>query len=293
MIDFFDLLVDPRDHGNLEHIDNTLRAKDGKQFSYDKNTVFFLGDEAIKSGEFQHENNRGLKYRIKKIFWFLRPPHMAVYMDNLKSSMGEEPSFFRFLHRIWKHEKKFVVNVWSLSKKLESSHNIRIVNLDISYYDNTDIVANAENLPFKDDSLDGFIIKNVFEHLQKPLVVRDEMLRTLKSWWYAYVKIPFMQPFHAVPDDFQRYTLHGMHELFKDFTIVEEGISVWPASALSWLLIEFFSILFSFNSDKLYQINLRLWRYLLFWFKYFDIFFRGNKLAYKLASAYYMTLQKK
>ena len=36
MIDFFDLLVDPRDHGKLEHTNNTLRAKDRKQFTLAK-----------------------------------------------------------------------------------------------------------------------------------------------------------------------------------------------------------------------------------------------------------------
>ena len=291
-MDFIDLLVDPQTYDRLEKDGDYLSSAQGEKFLCRDGTVFFLDDKAIEQWEFRHERGNTYKNLFKKYLWFLRPPHMAIYMENLKTSMGEEPSFFRFLDRLGSEAKQFVLNIGSLSKRLDAYEHVRILNLDISYYPNTDIVANAEDLPFADDSLDAIIIKNVFEHLQKPIRVRDEMLRVLKPGWYAYVKIPFMQPFHAVPDDFQRYTLEGMKELFVDFTIVEEWISVGPASAVSWILMEFLSMLFSFNNEKLYAFNMKFWRYALFWVKYLDVFFRKNKFSYKLASAYYMTIRK-
>jgi SAM-dependent methyltransferase len=254
----------------------------GKQYKERDGVPIFIDDVEIGAVE-QHQRKPN---PIKRFLRFLKPPHHSVYFKNLHSSYELGPELEGFLKGF--NDEDVVVNVGSLSKKIKG-----VYNLDIAYYPNIDIVADAHHMPFKNGSLDGVIIKNVFEHLKDPGKVREELKRVVKPGGRIYAKVPFMQPFHAVPDDYQRYSMNGLQEFFKDFHIVEEGISVGPSSALAWFLREYLAILFSFNSKKAY----RIWRVVFSYFtapmKYFDAFFRKRKEAHRLASAFYLVLENK
>jgi hypothetical protein len=260
---------------------NELKCSEcGKQFSEKDGAPIFVDDVDVGAVK-QHQ---GKPNPIKRFLRFLKPPHHSVYFKNLRSSNEEGPELEAFMKNF--NEDNVVVNVGSLSKKIKG-----VYNLDISYYPNIDIVADAHTLPFKDGSLDGVIIKNVFEHLRDPAKVREELKRVVKTGGKIYAKVPFMQPFHAVPDDYQRYSINGLHEFFKDFKILEEGISVGPSSALAWFLREYLAILFSFNSKKAYKIWRAIFSYFTAPMKYFDVFFRKRKEAHRLASAFYLILE--
>lgn len=226
-----------------------------------------------------------MKNSLKRVFRSLKPPHHSVYFENLRSSYEAGPRLEEFLKKI--SDDDIVVNIGSLSRKIKG-----VYNLDISYCPNIGIVADAHQLPFEEASLDGLIIKNVFEHLRDPVTVREELRRVIKPGGKIYAKVPFMQPFHAVPDDYQRFSLNGLREFFKGFEILEDGISVGPSSALSWLLREYLAILFSFNSRKVYSFFFGFFGYFTAPIKYLDIFFRKRTEAHRLASAFYLILQK-
>ncbi|MBU1446146.1 class I SAM-dependent methyltransferase [Patescibacteria group bacterium] len=254
-------------------------------------TLVFLDDEMIdKSAMQSHQREDGkVKRIVKSILKKFRPPHHSVYFDTLESSTNEGETLIKFLQGF--EEGSNILNIGSLSKKIDGSKG-NIINLDISFYPNIDIVADAHDLPFKDASLDGIIIKNVFEHLRNPIVVLAEIRRVLKKGGLMYAKIPFMQPFHAVPDDYQRYSINGIFEFLKEFEIVEDGISVGPSSALAWFLIEYLGILFSFNTERGYKIAKGFFSYLVAPIKYYDIFFKNKKHAQKLASAFYVIAKR-
>jgi len=254
-------------------------------------TLVFLDDEMIdKSAMQSHQRKDGkVKRIVKSILKKFRPPHHSVYFDTLESSTHEGETLIKFLQGF--DEGSNILNIGSLSKKINGSKG-NIINLDISFYPNIDIVADAHDLPFKDASLDGIIIKNVFEHLRNPIVVLAEIRRVLKKGGLMYAKIPFMQPFHAVPDDYQRYSINGIFEFLKEFEIVEDGISVGPSSALAWFLIEYLGILFSFNTERGYKIAKGFFSYLVAPIKYYDIFFKNKKHAKKLASAFYVIAKR-
>jgi len=254
-------------------------------------TLIFLDDEMIdKSAMQSHRRKNGLiKGVLKSILRRFKPPHHSVYFDTFESSTNEGKTLIKFLQRF--NEGENILNIGSLSKKINGSMG-NIINLDISFYPNIDIVADAHDLPFKDASLDGIIIKNVFEHLRNPGIVLAEIKRVLKKGGMMYAKIPFMQPFHAVPDDYQRYSINGIMEFLKEFEIIEDGISVGPSSALTWFLVEYLGILFSFNTDRGYRIAKGFFSYLMAPIKYFDIFFRNKKYAKNLASAFYVIVKR-
>jgi SAM-dependent methyltransferase len=222
---------------------------------------------------------------LKRFLRHFRPPHHSVYFQNFQSSFEMGPELEEFLNAI--PEDNITVNIGSMSRKI-----IGVYNLDISYRPNISIVADAHDLPFREASLDALIVKNVFEHLRDPVTVREELRRVIKSGGKIYAKVPFMQPFHAVPDDYQRYSRNGLREFFKDFEIIKENISVGPSSAVSWLLREYLAILFSLNSRKLYRFFRGFFGYFTAPIKYLDVFFRSRTEAHRLASAFYLILKK-
>ncbi len=73
-----------------------------------------------------------------------------------------------------------------------------------------------EPYPFKDNSFDYIICNAVLEHVKNDDFVLNEIYRVLKPGGTLYVSIPFMQPYHADPDDFRRYTGYGLENKLKE-----------------------------------------------------------------------------
>lgn len=70
-----------------------------------------------------------------------------------------------------------------------------------------------ESYPFPDNSFDHAICNAVLEHVADPTFVVKEMYRILKPGGTAYVSIPFLQPYHADPEDYRRYTSVGLQQV--------------------------------------------------------------------------------
>lgn len=73
-----------------------------------------------------------------------------------------------------------------------------------------DVFANAEQLPFPDESFDGVACLEVLEHVRDPAAVMGEIRRVLRHGGQAWISMPFLYPLHDEPFDFQRYTAHGL-----------------------------------------------------------------------------------
>lgn len=86
-------------------------------------------------------------------------------------------------------------------------------------------------MPFKDNSVDAVVNESLLEHVSDPQAVVAEIVRVLKPGGILYTSVPFMTPYHASPDDFNRWTRSGLRKLFSDFEVVEEGIDGGPWSA--------------------------------------------------------------
>ncbi|MBI5754797.1 methyltransferase domain-containing protein [Candidatus Peregrinibacteria bacterium] len=252
-----------------------------------KNHIPFFLPLAHKNVVASHQSPKTF---LRRIVRFFLPPNHSIYLKNLRSSLGEGLELKAFLAT--HPDLSTIVNIGSLSKNLKSLHPA-ISNLDLHLYPNVDIVADVTALPFPDNSIDMILFKNVLEHVPDPLRAMSEIYRVLKKGGYLYIKIPFLQPFHAVPDDFQRYTISGIQKLMREYEELDFGVSVGPGSMLSWVLREFFAILLSFGNETMYRIGLIFWGWLTFWLKYLDVFFRKNRLARNLASAFWGMYRKK
>jgi len=176
-----------------------------------------------------------------------------------------------------------IINIGGGSTKLANN----VINVDIKPYVNVDIVSDCNNLPFADSSVDGIISEVVLEHIQEPHKAVIEMYRVLKPGGYIYAEIPFIQGYHESPGDYQRYTIEGLEELFKDFKKVKIGVSIGPSSALAWILRDYLAILFSFNSTKIYNVLTLLFTPLTWPIKLLDFILVYNKNAHNISSLLY------
>ncbi|MDP8261893.1 MAG: class I SAM-dependent methyltransferase [Candidatus Ancaeobacter aquaticus] len=208
------------------------------------------------------------------------------------------PQRFNVYHRnVSEIRKKFLKNndikVLNLGCGLRQNAS-NVINIDIIYNSNVNIVSDAHYLPFADSVFDAVWFEAVLEHLKNPYQAKNEILRTLKSEGYLYLEIPFFQGEHDTPYDYQRFTMNGLRNLFGDFDIIEMQVVSGPASALSHTLRHFLSVLFSFNTQGAYKFfNGYIFSYVTFWIKYFDYFIINNINSRYLCFGYSLLCQKR
>lgn len=167
-----------------------------------------------------------------------------------------------------------------------------VINLDISFSPDVDIIADGSCLPFKHGTVTGIMIRGVLEHISVPQVVINEIHRSLKDNGRVYVEVPFMQGVHADPGDYQRYTLDGLERLCCSFNKIESGICGGPASATAWILQEFLSQLSSFGNIWLKRKMSILFGWMCLPLKYLDFFMYRNPFAEVISSGFYFVGEK-
>lgn len=114
-------------------------------------------------------------------------------------------------------------------------HNV--VELEWGLYGNTDISADAHDLPFADSVFDAVICLNSFEHYHSPQQVVSEMKRVLKPGGWIYVLTAFLQPMHMQPHHYFNATPSGVRKWFEGWDIERCGATEFHnvMLALQWI----------------------------------------------------------
>lgn len=120
----------------------------------------------------------------------------------------------------------------------------RRLALDYVKQPGIDFIANADNLPLKDNCMAGVLSQGVIEHIKDPIKVTKETYRVLKPGGTIYVEAPFLQHFHYDPIDFYRFTTDGLSYLYRDFKKIECGVLYGPSAVLADVLTEYFAVFF-------------------------------------------------
>ena len=217
--------------------------------------------------------------------------------DRVKLLFKKYPKLYYFLVNyispVYSNErslKKFLNSVDGIILNIGSGNSPRktgILNVDIMDYENVDIICDIHDLPFKNESVDAILNIAVLEHVQSPQHILDEIYRVLKPGGKVFSVIPFMQPFHASPNDFQRYTLPGIEFLHNDFKKVDSGVYAGPLSASLWVLQEFIASTLSLGSKRVRNLLTIFLMFLLWPLKFFDIVLNNLDTSKNLASSFY------
>jgi len=217
--------------------------------------------------------------------------------------------FYHFLVKTFAPEyrgKTYKMKIGSIFKEYDESNIILnlgsgpvyfenrtdIINVDIFAFDEVDIVADCEELPIENDTVDLIINMAMLEHVKNPEAVVKEMYRILKPEAGAICYIPFMVPFHAAPHDYKRWTLPGMKRLFHEFSNIDADIAAGPTSGMLWVLQEWVSILLSFGSRRLHDIVFIILMLTTFPLKYIDVLITKYPDSEKIASGFYVFAKK-
>lgn len=83
----------------------------------------------------------------------------------------------------------------------------------------TTVIADAQNLPFKNNSFNLIICTEVLEHLENPAKAAAEMKRILKIGGRLILTTRFIFPIHNSPHDFFRFTKYGLRNIFSSWRI--------------------------------------------------------------------------
>ena len=109
---------------------------------------------------------------------------------------------------------------------------LRVVAFDIYGSPLTQFIADAHQIPLADGSVDAVLIQAVLEHVLEPHRVVAEIHRVLRPNGLVYAETPFLQPVHAGPYDFVRYTASGHRYLFRAFEEIAAGPVAGPGTQL-------------------------------------------------------------
>jgi len=254
----------------------------------------------------KHINKSILREFEGKLFFLEHhgKPLTTDSFDKIKSIFKRHPRFYYFIIRIFspvygsqkiynnffKISNGFILNLGSGNQPKPRDN---VFNIDMFNYENVDIVCDIVQLPFSDNTIPSVMNIAVLEHVLDPKKVISEIYRVLKPGGYVLSVIPFMQPFHASPHDYQRYTLPGIEYLHKDFEIIDSGVAAGPVSGFLWVFQETIASIMSLGNQ-----SLRNYLYILImlttWpLKFIDFFVIKMDTSKNVASAFYVVGMKK
>jgi len=165
--------------------------------------------------------------------------------------------------------------------------------VDIEDGPGIDVVADAHDLgTLPDDSADCVIASGMLLHCQEPETVIGEFHKVLKPGGVLYVATPFISPHPAYPTVYQHFSVEGLEYRCRAFENLESGFNRGPASTLAHLLQYFFAVALSFNSKRLFGLNLIIFGWLFFWIKYFDVVLAKLDLARLFYTESYIVCRK-
>jgi ubiquinone/menaquinone biosynthesis C-methylase UbiE len=146
---------------------------------------------------------------------------------------------------IIKYLNKRVLNAGCGERDLSSF----LLNNGATYVENCDISSSIPNavicdltkIPRESNTYDSILCNAVLEHVQFPDLVIKELHRVLKPSGFLVLGVPFLQPYHPCPTDFQRFTKDGLLEIARlhDFEVVEFLPVHSIAQTVSWIVWEY------------------------------------------------------
>lgn len=165
-----------------------------------------------------------------------REPRIATsdFFPTLEEEIGE--------HRRWLTGR--VLNAGAGDRDMGHLVDGELVNLDIAegLHDQSgiDIFAPLHEIPVEDGDFDTVVCNAVLEHVRNPQEAVAEFRRVLRPGGILYLVVPFMQPEHLDPTDFQRYTIDGLQELVRlhGFEVVEAQPVHSVYTTLGWIAME-------------------------------------------------------
>ena len=112
------------------------------------------------------------------------------------------------------------------------------ITIDAVAHPGTRLVADIVDLPLRAGAVRTLVCTGTLEHVPDPVAAVREFARVLHDDGVAHVEVPFMQPFHADPHDYWRFTAQGLEVLFARWRIERSGSHMGSGAGAAWVLQE-------------------------------------------------------
>lgn len=220
----------------------------------------------------------------------------------LKSFLKQFPSIYYFVwgvfcpalmlqngpKKIFNYTNGLIADIGSGPDRLAPT----VINVDHFPFPGVDVVASADKLPFADNTFDGVVNESLLEHVPDPSAVAREMVRVTKPGGYLYTSAPFIHPFHASPDDYNRFTRSGLRELYPDCDVIEQGIRSGPWSAFLLFLAYWLGAVVTLGSRRYAPFAAHFFMLVLGPLKIFDLLFTWMPDADAVSAHLYILVRK-
>jgi ubiquinone/menaquinone biosynthesis C-methylase UbiE len=133
-----------------------------------------------------------------------------------------------------------VLNAGAGHRDISSLVEGTLFNQDLKAAPHIDVVGPLHQIPVEDAFFDTIICNAVLEHVENPDAVMSEFHRVCRPGGVLYLTVPFMQPEHLDPTDYQRYTLPGLERLVTKhgFDVTDSGGVHSVYVTLAWIARE-------------------------------------------------------
>jgi len=179
---------------------------------------------------------------------------------------------------------------WNLYIGGAGSRVVGYVNIDLFALPGVDVVANAEQLPFRCSTFQRVECDAVLEHVEGPDRVMREIERVLAPGGFAHIVAPFCHPFHEYPRDFRRFTPDGLKQLAGSLEVVGQGWRTGPTATLLIFILEYVKTWLPWRPARVVAHGILGW--LLFPLRYLDLFLLRSPRAGQIGNHCYVWLRK-
>jgi SAM-dependent methyltransferase len=166
-----------------------------------------------------------------------------------------------------------------------------VVTFDAVPGPDVDVVGDIHRMPIEDGAFDCVFCTGTLEHVEDPRQAVREIHRVLRPGGVAHIDVPFIQGYHADPQDYWRFTLDGLRLLCRQFEEIDAGVHIGPTCGLVWVAREWAN---SLTSNR-YLSNLMLAVTALATapLKYLDYLAVRSARSHRVASAVYFRGRKR
>ena len=179
---------------------------------------------------------------------------------------------------------------WNLYIGGAGSRVVGYVNIDLFALPGVDVVANAEQLPFRCSTFQRVECDAVLEHVEGPDRVMREIERVLAPGGFAHIVTPFCHPFHEYPRDFRRFTPDGLKQLAGSLEVVGQGWRTGPTATLLIFILEYVKAWLPWRPARVVAHGVLGW--LLFPLRYLDLFLFRSSRSGQIGNHCYVWLRK-
>jgi len=147
-----------------------------------------------------------IRQALKWIYRIIVPDELAVFPD-IDVDLAEHRGIL----------KGRVLNVGAGERNVAHLIDGELINQDITWPGDSrthiQVYSPIHRIPFELNHFDSILCIGVLEHVENPEEAVPELFRVLKPGGHLILEVPFLQPEHKVPTDYQRYTKDGLVRL--------------------------------------------------------------------------------